>query len=318
MSKVLLITGATGKQGGSVVDALLTSPSFSPTTHTIVGVTRSPTSAAAQKLAAKSPAIKVIQGDFNDIPALFKTASDVTSQPVWGVFSVQVPMGKGQTTDTEEKYGKGFVDEALKQSVKQFVYTSVERGGDEKSWSTPTEVPHFISKHRVELHLRDQAAAAAAAGKQGGAGMGWTILRPVAFMENMTPNFFGKAFATMFRDALQGRSLQFVATSDIGYFAAEALLKPDEYRHRAIGLAGDDLTYAQADEVFQRKTGAPMPVTYGFVGSGLLWGVKELGIMFKFFRTDGYGINIEAVRKMNPAMMNLETWLEKKSEFKMK
>jgi len=308
MSRVYLITGATGKQGGSVVEALLNSPSFSPSNHTIVGVTRSPDSASAKTLAAKSPAIKVIQGDFNDIPALFKTASEVTAQPVWGVFSVQVPMGKGQTTDSEEKYGKGLVDEALKQGVKQFVYTSVERGGDEKSWTTPTEVPHFISKHHVELHLRDQAKDT----------MGWTILRPVAFMENLTPTFFGKAFATMLREGLGGKSLQMVATSDIGYFAAQALLKPDEYRHKAIGLAGDELTYSQVSDIFAKRTGSPVPVTYGFVASGLLWGIKDLGMMFNFFRTEGYGVDIKAVKKMNPGMLDMETWLEKKSAFQTK
>jgi len=308
MSKVLLITGATGKQGGAVVDALLESPSFSSSTYTIVGVTRNPESTSAQKLAGKSSAIKVIQGDFNDIQALFKTASEVTALPVWGVFSIQVPMGKG-TTDTEEKFGKGLVDEALRQGVKQFVYTSVERGGDEKSWSTPTEVPHFKSKHNIELHLREQA-------KQ--TDMGWTILRPVAFMDNITTSFFGKVFCTWLRDALDNKPLQLVATSDIGYFGAEALLKPDEWRHKALGLAGDELTYAQVEEVFKKTTGSPPPVTYGFVASGIMWGVKELGLMFKFFRTDGYGVDIKSVRKINPAMMNLETWMEKKSGFQTK
>jgi uncharacterized protein YbjT (DUF2867 family) len=303
ISRVLLVTGATGKHGGSVVDALLKSPAFSPSTTTIIGVTRNPDSPSARALAAKS-----------DIPALFRTASQVTSRPVWGVFSVQIPMGKGQNAQTEELYGKGPVDEALKQGVRQFVYTSVERGGDEASWTNPTAVPHFTSKHRVEQHLRDRASTQ----RQKDMLMGWTILRPVAFMENLTPDFFGKVFATIMRDALRGKALQMVSTSDDGYFAAEALLKPDEYKYRAIGLAGDEVTYTQFKAVFEEVTGAPPPVTFGFIGAGVLWGVKEMGEMFKFFRTEGNKSNIKALREMNPALLDLRTWLKEKSKFQIR
>jgi hypothetical protein len=66
------------------------------------------------------------------------------------------------------------VDGALEHEVKHFVYTSVDRGGDEKSYDNPTDIPHFISKYRIEHHLVDKA----------GDKMGWTILRPVAFTDN--------------------------------------------------------------------------------------------------------------------------------------
>lgn len=82
-------------------------------------------------------------------------------------------MGRGQNTQTEEKQGKDLVDAALKNSVKHFVYTSVDRQG-EKSLDNPTNIPHFISKHNIEHHLIDSAK---------GSAMTWTILRPVAFLE---------------------------------------------------------------------------------------------------------------------------------------
>jgi nucleoside-diphosphate-sugar epimerase len=65
------------------------------------------------------------------------------------------------------------VDGALAAGVKFFVYTSVERGGNDKSYDNPTNVPHFISKHNIEHHLVENA----------GDKMQWTILRPVAFMD---------------------------------------------------------------------------------------------------------------------------------------
>ena len=78
MTKVLLITGATGKQGGAVIDALLAHPSD----FTILVVTRDTNSASAQKPATKSPIIKLIQRNLDDIPAIFLAASKVTPSPI--------------------------------------------------------------------------------------------------------------------------------------------------------------------------------------------------------------------------------------------
>ena len=170
MSKAVLITGATGKQGGAVVDALLESPEAQK--FTILAVTRNPDSPSAQKL--KNRGVKIVTGDLNDVPAIFQNAKTVVDQPVWGVFSVQVPVGKGATTQTEEAQGKALVDGAVANGVKMFVYTSVDRGGDEKSFDNPTPIPHFISKANIEKHLVEKAKVA---------GMNWCILRPVAFMD---------------------------------------------------------------------------------------------------------------------------------------
>jgi hypothetical protein len=117
--RVLLITGATGTQGGAVIDAIFASSSKPE--FTILGVTRDANSDGAKKLQAKSPLIKIIQGSYEDLPDLFKTAREVAKQPVWGVFSVQVAMGGGATPETEEKQGKALVDESIKEGVKFFV-----------------------------------------------------------------------------------------------------------------------------------------------------------------------------------------------------
>ena len=86
MSKVILVTGATGKQGGSCIQALLAAPNA--TDFTLLAVTRNPESASAKKLAEQG--VKIVQGDLNDVPAIFESAKKVVEQPVWGVFSVQV------------------------------------------------------------------------------------------------------------------------------------------------------------------------------------------------------------------------------------
>jgi FlaA1/EpsC-like NDP-sugar epimerase len=86
MSKVILVTGATGKQGGAVVDSILSSPDAK--SFTLLGVTRNAESGSAKKLAERG--VKIVQGDLNDVPAIFESAKKLTSEPIFGVFSVQV------------------------------------------------------------------------------------------------------------------------------------------------------------------------------------------------------------------------------------
>jgi len=95
MSKVVLITGATGKQGGAVIDALLAAPEASQ--FTILAVTRNTESGSAKKLSSKG--CKLVQADLNDVPAIFEAAKKVTSEPIFGVFSVQVIATLQQNTN---------------------------------------------------------------------------------------------------------------------------------------------------------------------------------------------------------------------------
>lgn len=304
MSRALLITGATGQQGGAVIDALLAKRSED---FTILAVTRNAESAAAQRLASKSPLIRIVEGDLGSVPSLFssaKTAAGTAS--IWGVYSVQVSMGKGASLESEVQQGTALVDESIKNGVRHFVYSSVERGGDERSWDNPTVVPHFITKHKLEHHLRDSAAKS---------DMGWTILRPVAFMDNLQPGFPGKVFLTALRNTLQGKPLQWVATSDIGFFGAEAFHNPAAWDKKAVGLAGDELTFTDLSKKFEVATGSPAGTTFGVFGTALKYGVKELGTMINWFRDEGYRADIAALRKVHPGLMNMETWLKTKSAF---
>lgn len=86
MSRTVLITGATGKQGGSVVAALLAAKAD----YQILALTRDASSVSAQRLAAKSSKITIVQGNLDEADEVFKTARKATSSPIWGVFSVQV------------------------------------------------------------------------------------------------------------------------------------------------------------------------------------------------------------------------------------
>ena len=198
------------------------------------------------------------------------------------------------------------VDAALANDVKFFVYSSVDRGGDKKSWENPTDVPHFISKHNIEHHL-----VKATKGKE----MQWTILRPVAFMDNFLPGFTGKIMTTAWTMALQGKPLQLVSVRDIGWFAAQAFLRSAHYAGRAISLAGDEPDLAQANKEFEARIGHKLPETFHFLTRLIMWFSKEFGNMFRFFDKEGYGADIKALKAEHPAMVSWAEWVDKESGF---
>ncbi|KAI0176528.1 NAD(P)-binding protein [Hypoxylon sp. FL1284] len=302
MSQAIFITGATGKQGSAVIKALLKANAD----FEILALTRDAQSASAQGLLKQSPKIKLITGNLDDPEDAFKSAKAATKVPIWGVFSVQAAIGGGATAKSEEVQGKALIDASVKNGVKHFVYSSVDRGGD-KSDQSPTDVPHFISKHKIEQHLYE---------KTKGGQMDWTILRPVAFFENLVPGFVGKVFNSSWDVMLEkDKKLQLIATSDIGFFAAEAFTKPEEYKDKKLSIAGDELTFREYAAVFKEKTGRDLPTSFGFVGRMVCAMVKELGNMFKWFNNVGYGADIPASKQINPDMKDFGTWLVEQSDF---
>ncbi|KAL3450330.1 nucleoside-diphosphate-sugar epimerase family protein [Aspergillus insuetus] len=300
----ILVTGATGKQGGSVVRNLLARNAL----FDILAVTRNAQSPSAQKLAKQSPKIKLVEGNLDDPAGIFRNARSKTSSEIWGVFSVQAADPK---SDTERRQGIALVDESIKQGVKFFVYSSVDRGGDARSFNNPTQVPHFIYKHEIEQHLIAKTKDTAS-----GSGMKWTILRPTAFFDNMTPDYFGKVFATAWQMSLKGKPLQLIATTDIGFFAGEAFMNPKEWSGRAIALAGDELTYEEMERIFKAKTRKDVPTTFMIPVRLMMMMVKELGVMFKWFYDEGYGADVAALRKIHPELKDFGAWLETESGFR--
>ena len=111
------------------------------------------------------------------------------------------------------------------------------------------------------------------------------------------------------------KPVQLVATADIGFFAAQAFLDLEKYNGRVLSLAGDELTFSQAEIVFKEKTGKELPRTFGIVAWVLLKAVKELGLMFKWLAEMGGAADIVDLREMHPDLMTFGDWLEKESFF---
>lgn len=294
--KTYLVVGATGTQGGSVIKAILAAPDISSNLR-ILALTRSITSPKAQYLAASDPRIELIAGDTKDSKAIFETANT----HIDSVFCVTVHGPAG----AEEAQAEELIKASLAHGVNHFVFTSADRGGEKVSDTNPTPVPHIATKYRIEMFLKANTV---------GTDMRWTILRPVTFMDNLTPDFAGKGFAAMWNQVGK-KPIQLVAASDIGYFAAKALLDPDTYAGRCIGIAGDELNFEQACEVFKRSMGSKLPQTFCVVGTVVKLAMSDIGQMFKWFEKDGYNVDIKSAREEYPGLLDFGTWLQTQSGF---
>ncbi|BEI85395.1 hypothetical protein CcaverHIS002_0507960 [Cutaneotrichosporon cavernicola] len=306
MTRPVLVTGASGKQGGAVVQALLDQPDD----IVILAVTRNPDSASAQKLAAHG--VKLVKGDLDNVPAIFEAAKAISpTGKIWGVFSVQAT---SLTTDAvniesnaEVKQGIALIDQAVQAGVTHFVYSSVDRGGEERSWENPTDVPHFRTKAIIETHLRDT-----------GSNMTWAILRPAIFMDNITPDMVGKGIMTSVRDVMGDKKMPWIAVKDIGFFGAMLLRDPKTWNGRALSLGSDAVNFDEINKTFRKVTGQDVPTTYSFIATGMRWALTDMGKMFAWFKRDGYNVDSKELKRLHPGMLDLEAWLRTQSAWKTK
>ena len=276
-NRTILVTGATGRQGGAVARTLMTHG------WKVRALVRDPSKPAAQHLAKNT--IELIKGD------LFTTASlEEALTGVYGVFSVQTSNAE-HGIGGEIIQGKLLADAAAKAQVQHFVYSSV--GGAERE----SGIPHFESKWQVEKHIR-------------ALGLPATILRPVFFMENFA-SFLGtqiKEQNTLILPLHPQTRLQLIATENIGSFAALAFEQPTSFIGKALEIAGDELSMTELAETFSRV----MKRTIEFVElpmEQMIQGDPETALMFEWFNTQGFQAVLPALRALDPALLTLETWL---------
>ncbi|KZL67979.1 nucleoside-diphosphate-sugar epimerase family protein (NmrA-like family protein) [Colletotrichum tofieldiae] len=289
----ILVVGATGRTGSATISALTSLPN----PPNILALTRSPSSPRSKSLlASATSSITLAEGTPEHPTPIFAAHS-----PISAIYLVTVP-------PADEAQAIPLIDAAIANSVPHIVFSSVDRGGDDASWENPTAVPHFAAKHRVELHLRDKARGTATR---------WTILRPTGFMDNYGPSagamgpVMGGLWATMPRD----RKMQLVSARDIGLLAARALMDGPQggWANRTLGLAGDEISFAEAEEVFQRVVGRTMPRTWGGVGRVVRWAFEDAGRSMEWFEGEGYKADIEKIRAMEPRLQTWEAWLRETS-----
>lgn len=261
--RTVLITGATGKQGGATARALAGKG------FTLRAMTRHPDSEAAKAIAAKTGA-EIVQGDLNDAASLRNVLKGV-----WGVFAVQNTWEAG--VQGEEEQGKRLASLARAAGVQHYVYTSVG------SAHRKTGIPHFDNKFRVEDTVR-------AAGFPS-----YVIFRPVFFMENLLSPWFlnGDTLYAAMRPDLK---LQMIAVDDIGKYVARGFTNADTLNRREIDIAADELTIPDAAMHLSRGLGRNISFVQIPI-SEVRKNSEDFAIMLEWFDRVGYDVDIPSLER---------------------
>ena len=271
----VLITGATGQQGGAVVDALLADGRFG-----VRALTRDTGSDGAKAVAAKGA--ELVQGNMED-----RGAVDAAMAGVRGVFSIQVQTGPDGAA--EKRQGFGIVDAAKAAGVAHVVYNSSAATGRKG----PGDTEDF--KDSIEQHVR-------------GSGITFTLLRPTSFMENLRRVREQVSGGTFLQALPPAVHQEYVSVGDIGRVAAAAFAQPERFGGQSIDLVGDRLTQTETAEVLGRVLGKP--VAYQQLDPEQLPPFRRSFTNW-LEQHDGYGVNppSEVAERVGFPLLSLEEWL---------
>ena len=268
-TRLILVTGATGNQGGAVIRHLREKG------FAIRAFTRDPDQPEARALIDQT-GVEVARGDYDDKQSLLRALEEVH-----GVFSVQTPFESG--VEAEVRQGIALIDAAHASEIDHFVYSSV--GSADQN----TKIPHFDSKWKIEEHLR-------------GTGMAYTIVRPVFFMENWLSMKDQIAEGQLKLPLTPSTILQQVAVDDIGAFVAMAFEHPGKWQGTATDLAGDELFVDQTAQILGAEY-SQIPWEDFEKQAG-----PEMAVMFRWFQNTGYHANVTALREELPSLIGFQRW----------
>lgn len=256
--KLVLITGATGHQGGATLRHLAKHGGFA-----LRALTRKPDSDAARAIAALGA--EVVAGDLDDAASLGRALDGA-----WGVYSVQNTWEAG--VEKEEVQGKRLAQLARDNNVQRFVYASVA------SADKATGIPHFDNKFRVEQAVKALGFAS------------YAIVRPVFFMENLLTPWSLAGDKLTFGLSPQTK-LQMIAVDDIGKFGAKAFADADAMKSAELDIAGDAVTMPAAAAALSPVAGKT--VTYQQVPMDAVRQQSEdVALMVEWFEKVGYSADI--------------------------
>jgi uncharacterized protein YbjT (DUF2867 family) len=273
----VLVTGATGKQGGHLVRELLGRG------HAVRALTRKPESPAATALAERG--VTIVPGNFDDRATLERAARGADT-----VFAMATPFESGEQTETRE--GINLVGAASNVGVSHLVYSSVA-GADRA-----TGIPHFDSKFAIEEEIRRS-------------GVPFTIVAPVSFMENFLTDWLaaGIAKGSIAMALPATRRLQQIAVADIAQFAALVIERRESFLGKRIEIASDELTIPAVAAAISEVLGRHIDYTALPVDSVRQWS-DDLARMFEWFDRVGYDADIVGLRSLYPEVdwHRFSTW----------
>ncbi|XP_046554651.1 nmrA-like family domain-containing protein 1 [Haliotis rubra] len=288
--KVVVVFGATGRQGGSVARALVKDGQF-----TVRAITRHGDSEKAKEL--EKEGCDVVVADLDDKPSVVEAM-----RGAYGVFLVT---NYWEDMDEEREFieGKNAVDAAIECGIEHLVYSGLEDAKELCGYS----VPCFDGKGRVEEYIRS-------------CGLPYTIVRLSFYMGNVFNYFVPKKQedgSFHLEIPMEGHPLYMVCVREVGPIIVCIFGDPGEYAGRTLGLSSEQLT---VDEMAQQMTEClGVEVNNGNVPLSEFCKLNIPGIdvycaMFKYFQSDLYKRDIELTRKLNPEWSTFREWLARNKE----
>ncbi len=277
--RTILITGATGHQGGAIARAL------HGRGFRLRGLTRNPEGEQAAALARHG--VDIVKGDFDDDTTLRRVLAGA-----WGVFGVQNTLEAG--VEREEAQGKRLARLAREAGVEHYVYTSVGSAHER------TGVPHFDNKWRIEETVRSLGFPS------------HVILRPVFFMENLLAPFSLRG-DTLSSALGPDTKLQMIAVDDIGWFGARAFTHAAALNRREIDIAGDARTMLEAAEILTEALGRPIAFAQTPIEQVRQYS-RDTALMLEWFERVGYSADITGLeREFGRALTKLPDWARRQT-----
>jgi uncharacterized protein YbjT (DUF2867 family) len=280
--RIIVVTGATGLQGGAVTRHLLKDG------WRVRALTRNVASKPAQALATSG--VEVVQGDMGEAASLRPIFAGA-----YGVYSVQNTFIGGP--EAEVRQGKTVAEVAKDCGVQHLVYGSAgigRKGSGIPSWETKLLIEDHM--HALSLPL--------------------TILRPMAFMELMTEKKFFPAVAmwhVMPKLMGDSRRLPWICVDDLGAVAAQAFGTPQQFVGKDLTLASDVQSLAECRALYREVMGTPapqfpMPIwlfqRFGLVG-------RDLTTMWRWLRTGDIDLDTAPTRAIHPQALTVHAWLSR-------
>lgn len=236
MKRTILVTGATGQQGGSVVRHLIADGTFN-----VRALTRNIHSEAARKLADLG--CEVVAGDLSN-----KGSIVAALDGCYGVFGVT---NFWEHFEEERVHGTNLVDAvAAAPEVKHFVFSTLYSAV--RISNGKYAAPHLDIKAELEEYCRTRIPHS-------------TYVQPAFYYENFQTFFppqLAKDGAYHFGFPQSDTKLAAVSVEDFGGVVTSIFLNPSDFVGRTVGIVGDELTGHEYAAKMSATTGKKVVYTH--------------------------------------------------------
>lgn len=225
--RTIVVCGATGKQGGAVIDALLKHDAWN-----VVALSRNPDGPAATALRQRG--VEVRRADLEDGRSLVDAFVGAYS-----VYGVTTPMNSKGAIDTrkERVQGVNIADACVANNVGHLVLSTVLFISDEQ-----LVVPYVRSKQEIEQYVTEQGIPA-------------TFLCPASFMDEIGGEFLPVKKGVLTGQAANDAKVPYIACRDIGDVTALAFADRQRFVGEKLNLVGDFISGDDLAETLSRVHG---------------------------------------------------------------